>query len=404
MREGHPITVLTQAGEIIPLNQGNTALDFAATISEDLMLKAEYVIINDDPKPQPMNTVLHHNDTVKIVSRDRWTVDIITLQSVHSESARRVAKNKIKKILDESDKYCNHIRSRVSEEGFESLSDMVFKMNIDLDGVNEHIDHEILEILLEPIPESMRKSGFKTLMELELHAEKIRRNAANLGQEILIDLNRGFRRMNKDFRKKYKIYGRSIGGRQFQKFLVDCAMGEVNPAVMDKYIEALFNYEEDLPRKLILLPNKPGVLRSFVDIAPLFANIVDIKQLANLPNVHDDRVGLELRYETESKAEEEMLSEIWDTIEKIIQNPSLIRNIIDKSYKLRVSKNESLIPFLALLERFEHTAENISNVNTDGGVRNIRIIPRESNGGDRKLTQDQLFTFFHFLRSSILEE
>ena len=145
-------------------------------------------------------------------------------------------------------------------------------------------------------------------------------------------------------------------------------------------------------------------MRSFVDIAPLFANIVDIKQLANLPNVHDDRVGLELRYETESKAEEEMLSEIWDTIEKIIQNPSLIRNIIDKSYKLRVSKNESLIPFLALLERFEHTAENISNVNTDGGVRNIRIIPRESNGGDRKLTQDQLFTFFHFLRSSILEE
>ena len=379
---------------------------------------------------------MRKGDTVKIVSRDRWTVDIITLQSVHSESARRVAKNKIKKILDESDKYCNHIRSRVSEEGFESLSDMVFKMNIDLDGVNEHIDHEILEILLEPIPESMRKSGFKTLMELELHAEKIRRNAANLGQEILIDLykknfsklhserieinkrnqffeergrplidlNRGFRRMNKDFRKKYKIYGRSIGGRQFQKFLVDCAMGEVNPAVMDKYIEALFNYEEDLPRKLILLPNKPGVLRSFVDIAPLFANIVDIKQLANLPNVHDDRVGLELRYETESKAEEEMLSEIWDTIEKIIQNPSLIRNIIDKSYKLRVSKNESLIPFLALLERFEHTAENISNVNTDGGVRNIRIIPRESNGGDRKLTQDQLFTFFHFLRSSILEE
>ncbi|KKS95422.1 MAG: metal dependent phosphohydrolase [Candidatus Gottesmanbacteria bacterium GW2011_GWA2_43_14] len=424
VREGLPIITYTPEGEIIVLTEGSTAWDFAFTLSGDLGLLAESALINGEPRP--MESVLSEYDKVRILPGEKWTVSVTTYKNV-KESRKGYVRKKLREVLKFSEKYGQSIRELVMKMGYATLTEMFKKF----EESGESLDLEVIGIIARKTPPYVVNTmGYESMDELETMAEKVRLDAEDLGEEILldlyknlfpglhlhkygklpglirtapiVDLNRGWDLMPMTFKKKYCLRDEKgmVTGPDFQKFIIDSGLGSVNKSELRMYIKNVWQYEDELPGRYYELPDEPGVFSKLDSLAVFFANIVDITVEPNKKGVSAGMVGVNIKFETTDTHDKADLIEMWDFIVHFIKNRNKYKDPGLVSLDMNIPEGIPLEPFIALLEAVGITVDEMKWADEIHARRIFTFSRVEKSESQNRISKMELKALFAVLKNS----
>lgn len=238
------IRVITPQNEIRVLSAGSNALEYAFSISADLALKATKAVINGEG--QEIDTKLNAGDRVDIKASHKWNVSVAMLDQVRSKNNKRTIKRALRDVL----RYADYV-----------LGDM---------EKDDKFDRAMIRMGY------IAEDGKVMSEELSNDAKKIRRDAIDRGEEMLVvkykelyseepkvDLVRGW----EQYTSKYTGY---------DHFLQACGLDQSNDEEVIYYLRLVHEHEKLLKKIYVDLPDFPGASGRIDVIVGLFANIVGI--------------------------------------------------------------------------------------------------------------------------------
>ncbi len=350
----------TPTGEVVTLNMGATALEFAFALRlKNIGLNVEYAVING--QMQPLNTVLHNGDVVKIKGSDRWNVSVSWLDWVRDDpyhGFHRQIRDGLRYILN-----LEGHRKR-TEAGRSPAKDLLTRAQIEARLQETGISYDMLSGEAAKILREAEDRGERVLKEAYAVRRYIRINKRPPPLDEIaweqekvryypkIDLKRGWEIRNTLFRVQRRELGVTSLKRysDYDDFLINCGLDSVQNGMFDKFFRLVETYEDGLPTRSYIIPNRRGVLAYYTALTSLFADIVEISLVYNEANVPSGMARLNFRLETGNL---ERLDEVLKAMsEYSADRESIFSSRSDITIDLNLPSNRSIIPYLSVCEYF----------------------------------------------------
>lgn len=349
------IAVKTPTGETRVCLEGSTVLDFAFSLSTDIGIRALSAQVNS--VAVPLDTKMKEGDVVEINGSNRWEVSVDRLRMVSDPRYRDSIRKRLRRLLNIYDKWQGIGLHRFRRE----RSYTIGEARAELQETGIVADTDVTLQSFSEIVESIRRDGENEGEKelLSLYGEKFD------GLPPVVDLERGWRFMGKDFHSRY---------RDFRTFLIDCGLGSVTKEQKSAYLDRVREYERDLPFHTYDVPDHKGVLAIILGVARIGANIVDIRFNTNLPGLRTGYGQLYLSYEIAGGFEDLFDTTIQQLAKVLSEQAEAQKRAETKAHSFKFSSppGRQLSPCIQILEGLHYA---VSSIDRDGDEVTVHLDP-----------------------------